>query len=283
MPVAYADTAEMRKSGKNIEVPSSGAAGLCANSARINETPDLMQSNPEAALPGGGMTYCGPVAASNSFVWLGAHGFDRFYRSGGTTEVLDQGKLALDLGQCMGTNKDRGTSPSSMLLGLDKFVKERGYKIETLRYQGWENHPARFSAGRACPSLAWIKDSLSERSIVLLMIGWYHYKKDTDTYRMFAQHWLTLVGYGQDKQGRRADNVLIVHDPAPRSGIAFSSDYIKCQPLHSGRFTGRRRNASANGFCKLTGDLKIKKGADCGILDGALVLSLIKPAKSDFP
>jgi hypothetical protein len=42
---------------------------------KIRDTPDLMQSLPAAALPEGGIAHCGPVAVSNSLVWLARHGY----------------------------------------------------------------------------------------------------------------------------------------------------------------------------------------------------------------
>ena len=41
---------------------------------RLDATPDLMQSRPEWKLPADEMTYCGPVAVSNSMIWLSKNG-----------------------------------------------------------------------------------------------------------------------------------------------------------------------------------------------------------------
>ncbi|MBX9724083.1 MAG: hypothetical protein K2X81_21935, partial [Candidatus Obscuribacterales bacterium] len=42
---------------------------------RIITTPDLMQTLPAADLPYDGTAYCGPVAVSNSMVWLTHQGY----------------------------------------------------------------------------------------------------------------------------------------------------------------------------------------------------------------
>ncbi len=44
---------------------------------KVETTPDLRQSLPDAKLPFGGVPYCGPVAVSNSMVWLSRNGFER--------------------------------------------------------------------------------------------------------------------------------------------------------------------------------------------------------------
>jgi hypothetical protein len=43
---------------------------------KVDTTPDLRQSLAAAHLPYGGDPYCGPVAVSNSLVWLSRNGFN---------------------------------------------------------------------------------------------------------------------------------------------------------------------------------------------------------------
>lgn len=245
---------------------------------RMESTPDLMQSLPEAGLPGGGLTFCGPVAVSNSLVWLSHHGYPRLGLLGGADTPATQGRLARKLGDCMGTAT--GTTPTTLMNGLSMFVFTQGYRVDSLKYQGWEDHPYQFSTGVKIPNLNWIKAGLKGPSAVWLMIGWYNYYKNKDEYDTFDQHWVTLVGYGQDRQGRKDPDILIIHDPAPRSGPVKSHDYVKLERIGHGKFSSGsgRANPSAVGWYKMSGDLKIKKGANCGILDGAVVLRLKDPA-----
>lgn len=247
------------------------------DNGRLETTPDLMQSTPAAALPEGGLSYCGPVAVSNSFVWLAHNGYPKLGLLGGADSVPRQGRLARKLGEYMSSGN--GTSPSAFLVGLSRFVLDRGYSIESLKYEGWEDHPNEFSKGVLKPNLNWIKTGLDRNAAVWLMIGWYNYSKKQDEYTPCAQHWVTVVGFGQDKQGKKDPNILIVHDPAPRSGPIKSHDYVKMELIKHGTFTDGcgRKELSAVGWYKMSGDLKIKKGAEYGVLDGAVVLRLNKP------
>ena len=83
---------------------------------RLNATPDLMQSLPAAALPGEGLSYCGPVAVSNSLVWLSHHGFPKLGMLGGADTPSRQGRLARKLGEHMGSVA--GTSPGALMSGI---------------------------------------------------------------------------------------------------------------------------------------------------------------------
>ena len=98
----------------------------------------------------------------------------------------------------------------------------------------------------------------------------------TDNYQRFAAHWVTVVGYGRDQDGNLNPDILIVHDPAPRSGPNLSHDYVTIERIANGTLE-RWKNGpkiDAAGFYKLGGGLKIKEGADFGILDGAVVLRM---------
>jgi hypothetical protein len=244
---------------------------------RLNSTPDLMQSLPAASLPDGGLAYCGPVAVSNSLVWLSHKGYPKLGMLGGSDTPARQGRLARKLGDFMGCGT--GTSPTCLLGGVSAFVLMNGYQFESLKYQGWESHPDMFSTGVKMPDPAFIKQGLQGPSGVWLMIGFYTYSKTRDEYAPFAQHWVTVVGYGQDRQGKKDPNILIIHDPAPRSGAAMSHDFVKLERLSHGTFAGTsgRNDLKASGWYRLGGDLKIKKGADCAILDGAVVLKMKPP------
>lgn len=244
---------------------------------RLESTPDLMQSLPEAALPDDGQTYCGPVAVANSMVWLSYHGYPRLSMLGGADTPSTQGRLARKLGDYMGSGN--GTNPTGFLKGLERYVKEHGYAIASLQYEGWEEHPTEYSRSVIKPDPDWIRTGLNDNSCAWLMIGWYQYRCKLDLYSPYDQHWVTLVGFGKNKYGKEDPNILVIHDPAPRSGRATSHDYVHLERINHGRFSinSGRKNLTANGWYKLTGDLKIKKGADCGIIDGAVIMRMEVP------
>ncbi len=248
-----------------------------ASLEKLADTPDLMQTHPEAGLPGGGAAYCGPVAVSNSLVWLAKHGYPRlapFDQPG----PAGQGALAALLGgpAYMKTSTSEGTGARAMAKGLSRYLKDHGVAAHQVRFRGCDPVPAAYSAGMRPPDLAWLKRGLAGHGAVWLKIGWYHHERATDTYSIFAGHWVTLVGYGQDAHGRPDPAVLIIHDPAPRSGPALSHDYVRAMPMASGTVLAHGRVAThpTRGYHRLGGGLRIKAGADAGILDGALVLTL---------
>lgn len=260
---------------------SGGRCSVDAARERIEQTPDLMQSAPEAKLPGAGMTYCGPVAVSNSLIYLAEHGYPKLAPAHGSKGT--QGELARKLAQYMGTNTKRGTSVERLLNGVHRFVKDRGYAIDSLQYQGWEPHPASCSTGVKYPQVQFLENSLQGDTAVWLKIGWYKYSSRTGLYHLFEGHWVTLVGCESQENSSSVpakpaadEDVLIIHDPAPRSGSQFSSERVRLEPITGGSFHTIDGHPAmpANGFFKLKGDLKIKPGADCGILDGVVVLKL---------
>lgn len=242
---------------------------------KLKDTPDLMQSLPEAKLPGQGAAYCAPVAVSNSIVWLQRHGL-KTITDDQEWNPRTQGALALLLSspKYMHTTEDEGTGARGIMTGLSLYLKERHLGPFKIQYEGWDRHPKQFSTGIIRPSLDWIKESILGKSAVWLKIGWYHYSAKNDRYKRFAGHWVTLVGYGEDEQGRPNPNILIIHDPAPRSGPVLSHDRVLVQTLNHGTLCDSDGHAAiaARGFYRLGGGLKIKDGADAGILDLAIAL-----------
>src|SRR6266496_1521053 len=59
---------------------------------KVGATPNLMQSLPEAKLPWNGAPHCGPVAVSNSMIWLGKNGYERLSLPGAEKPEV-QGQL----------------------------------------------------------------------------------------------------------------------------------------------------------------------------------------------
>lgn len=236
--------------------------------SRVDETPDLMQSEPQAGLPFEGAPYCGPVAASDSLIYMSKHGYPRL-TSASALDARAQGQLSLRLSKLMKTTRLGGTTPDGLMVGLRKYIGERGYVVESLHYQGWE-HLDHGVALATLPQLAFVHKGLADdKSAVWLKIGWYRYFPAQDKYVRFAGHWVAVVGTEGD--------ALIVHDPAPRSGSAASHDRVVPTEIVHGKIqTGYEgaKTMDAHGYHKLGGGLKIKQRADFGILDGVVVLRL---------
>jgi hypothetical protein len=254
---------------------------------KLDSIPDLMQTDPEAELPGGGTQYCAPVSVSNSLMWLASHGFDNLAPDS-TDRKEAQATVARSLGseRYMDTNLESGTGPFGVLRGVSRHIKDKGYPYQSLEYQGWREHPARFSTGVDVPQLEWLKRGLVGNSVVWLNLGWYEYDSSADQYERIGGHWVTLVGYGVDKNGNEDPNVLIIHDPGSKSGRDLVHEYVRVGWIDSGRLTGENHQGlprSAVGYYTLVGDLHVKQEADFGILDGAAVLSMGEPTAPSGP
>ena len=101
---------------------------------------------------------------------------------------------------------------------------------------------------------------------------------------LISHHCVTLVGYGADEHGNEDPHVLIVHDPAPRSGAGVSHDYERVEPLDGGQLTIDPRAPYASAYAQLPIDaagyyrldrgLSYNEQADVAILDGVIILRM---------
>lgn len=262
----------VQSDGDGIAVPVLPAVSL----QRMSATPDLMQASAALGLPWGGMAHCGPVSAADSILWLAGSKFDRLVQ-GDPRLPETSTKLVHCLSRYMHTSKLGGTDVAGFLRGLEDYVGDRGYKAK-LRYQGWEEHPARFSAGKQT-SIKFIKAGLQPNSAAWIKIGWYTFNPRTRKYSRFAGHWVAVVAAGVGRTGKASDSTVVIHDPAPRSGASTANEFCTVAPVLSGEvLTGYQKNAvQAAGFLKIGGELKIKERASCGLIDGAVVMENLGP------
>ncbi|NNC89991.1 MAG: hypothetical protein HKN82_16155 [Akkermansiaceae bacterium] len=237
------------------------------------EVPDLTQTDPAGNFPMGGRYHCGPVAVSNS-LWA-IFGDDLQW------EGVSQYDLANRLGSLgyMNTRKRTGTRVNPLMHGVQRFLRERGVRDYYLKFQGYREHERALSAGTHPPRLRWIQAALARNGSVWLSVGWYKIDPAKDEYRRITGHWVTAVGYGAGRDGEAQPDVLAIHDPGPAAGTGPSRQFIRLTPLASGTLLGASRGnaCKANGIYRLGGDMYVKRGADCALLDGAAVL-IIPPA-----
>jgi C-terminal processing protease CtpA/Prc len=250
----------------------------------IYSIPDLTQTDKKANFPKGGGQYCLPAAISNSFMWFDSNGFSNLVQNTGDL-FSDQVKLVnlLASKSYMNTSLEYGTGTTNLIRGVRKYIKERGYEIEQLEYQGWRKHPEEIPWSSSIPQLDWIKQGILGNGTVWMNVGWYKYNAKEDKYARIAGHWVTLAGYGKDEKGQVDPNILIIHDPSPRAGMKFSNEFILASEIHSGTLTGDWVGLprSAAGYYKFTEGMHIKQGADFAILDGAVVLKLKGPTQTN--
>lgn len=234
------------------------------------EIPDLTQTDRQGRFAGGGRSFCGPVAVSNSLMAL--------FREDLEARKMSHYDLVHELAsdRCMNTHVEKGTSVQALLRGVELFLEDRGERDYYLKFQGWRRHDLRHRTGVTEPRLEWIRKVLAEGGAVWLNIGWYERTDEEGVYKRLGGHWVTAVGFGQDEEGRPSSKHLVIHDPAPRAGMQPSREFVEMAPLESGTITGVMRNLPhpARNLYRMQGGMHVKRGADLAILDGAAALRL---------
>ncbi|HMP53609.1 MAG TPA: hypothetical protein PKD05_18820 [Candidatus Melainabacteria bacterium] len=246
----------------------------CQAESRMESTPDLAQNDPAAALPYGGAPYCGPVAVSNALIWLSKEGYPNLFQ-GKLNDKLTartQGKLVAHLALYMNTTRSMGTTVNGFLKGVERYVQSRGYRIDSLTYSGWEHCDPKYFTGQKNASPETIIEALASKSAVWLKVGWYRYVPGKLEYRRFAGHWVTAVSCRRLPEGVYE---VSIKDSAARSGIEPKTEKVLLCPLKDGTIlTSWAPAFPSRGSYAMRGELKIKKGATDGILDGIVILKM---------
>jgi hypothetical protein len=238
----------------------------------VHAIPDLTQTDPELDLPGGGGSYCGPVAVSNSLMWLAEHGFEKLAPPGSSAHAR-QLQLVRDLGsrRYMATGANAGTGAAGLLAGLARYLKHAGYAYQRLQYQGWRAHAARFSGGSKIPQIGFVRDALEAGGVAWLNVGWYQPGVHGGVWRRHGGHWLTVVGLDVDASGNQAPGALAIHDPAPWAGDTPAVHFARLRTVGEGWLSTESGPFPAAGYQALDGIL-VKHDGDVAIVDGAVVL-----------
>ncbi len=242
---------------------------------RAFDTPDLTQTDPALGVPGGGNSYCGPVAISNGVMWLAAHGYPKLAPAGPTRHD-QQLELVRELGSkhFMATSPYSGTGAFGILPGLEHYVQDKGYTVQRLQYEGWRGHALAYDVGVPKPDPAWIAAALHPGGAAWINVGWYKPEPGGRAYHRHGGHWLTVVDAGHDEHGAPDPSVLVLHDPAPYAGNKFENTYVRVEPIDHGWMLDGKNGFPAKGYYKVGGGMHIKRDGDVAILDGAVVLEL---------
>jgi len=220
-----------------------------------NEIPDLLQTLNSAGFAGDGQQFCGPVAVSNSLVWMEENKNENYQ-----IELVHK----LSSPTYMNTNTINGTNVSGLLQGIHKYALERWGKYKNLEYSGWSKSPTQFRSSLKKPTLDWMTSALHRKGAVWINIGWYN--PEGSNYRRAGGHWVTLVGYEQGK--------IVIHDPAPRAGKTFSNQFVSLSPLSGGQLINRNRTTDAHNHFAIAGGMNISSKGKMGIIDGAVIFEL---------
>lgn len=249
---------------------------------QIDGMPDFCQTDKEGRFYDGGRKFCGPVAASNSIMWLAQRGYPQLIDRNESDKAV-QIELIRTLGSPshMKTEGNDGTGPLRFMQGLHAYVTDRGGKIERLEYQGWVPVPREFNPTRSRPTLDWMCRAVElPGGMACINVGWYTHDEATDTYTRHGGHWMTVVGGGVDQDGNQDDSILLLHDPAPRSGKGKVTHYSRVEELTDGKLVGTKRglpNQAKDLFVIRNGIINkqvVKGKSTHPIIDGAVVMVL---------
>lgn len=250
---------------------------------KVDSIPDLMQTDPALSLIEGGVKSCASVSVTNSFVWLADNGYENMMLRDVDGSV-SYAKTAQVMDRVLRPSADRGALPPLFLGGVERYLSGQGYTDEDYRLelQGWL-HPEGFE-GVSIPNINAIKEGIIGDGAVWLFVGFYQFDEQKNEYQIISHHYVTLVGYGVDEYGKENPNVLIVHDPAPRSGPGVSHDYVHIEEIEQGRITVdpdtwaasvySQLPVDATGYYKLGDGLAYNDKANVAILDGVIILEM---------
>jgi hypothetical protein len=269
--------------------------------AKIAATPDFCQVDEAGKFDNGGKVFCGPVAVSNSLVWLSQNGFPKLLpavdkkvelagddgSADGDVKIDAQKAAQIELIRTLGspdfmsTEGRDGTSAKRLMLGLTKYVTQHGYKLDRLEYRGWSKLNKELKPSDEKPSLDWMKQYISQPGAAgWLNIGWYKYDEATKEYQRTGGHWITLVGYGVTADSKPDATVLITHDPSRRSGPGVVTHHMRVAEMPAGKLihnTDKNLTADAAGRHKVADGFIIKKGNDAAVIDGVVIAVLGSP------
>lgn len=242
--------------------------------------PDLVQSDPELKFPLEGSSYCGPVAASDAVLWLAEHGFPRLAPAADSPRVRHL-LLAPQLAarQFMGTSPVGGTAPDGILEGLDRWVFKAGYRVKSLRYQGWRNHPSRFATGVRVPTPAFAAQALEAGGIALVHAGWYQPRAWDGAFLRHGGHWLAIARVNMTQNPPE----MVVIDPAPYAGNTPEEVTVTVTPLDHGYLSEGNVNLAARGYSVLGGGMHVKRPTEVALMDGLVTLVLDAPESAPAP
>jgi hypothetical protein len=227
----------------------------------LKSVPDLLQTTKKANFPKNGKAFCGPVAVSNSLVWLE-----------GKTNRSHQIEVVKKLSgpNYMDTDDDIGTSCSGIIRGVHRYATEIWGSYYRLEYCGWRKVPNSKLVGKQ-PKLDWIIAGVHDKAAVWINVGWYKYSQNDSIFLRTGGHWVTVTGY---KNGK-----LLLHDPAPRAGKSKRLEVVEIQTLKNGQLTGNKKGLplDATGYLELGKGMHISSKADRAIIDGVVILELSPP------
>jgi hypothetical protein len=252
--------------------------------SKAEKTPDFCQTDKQGNFHDGGRNFCGPVAVSNSLVWLAGQGYPELVDAS-----VDSKKSQIELIRTLASTDymqtaDRdGTGPQRVMEGIYHYVTQRGYEFERLEFRGWIPVPRQYNPDKSRATREAIDEAMAHpRGIAVVNIGWYTHDRATDTYTRHGGHWMTVTGAGINAEGQGDKEAVLLHDPSPRSGRSKATHHSRLVPLSSGQLTGSKRGlpTTAEGVYEVRGGIAAKQVVEGEpthpLVDGVVVAVLRK-------
>ena len=259
--------------GVSLAEPLVNAADLKGNSIFGDAVPDFYQRDSlHGTFPRGGATLCGPIAVSNSLMWLSRNGFPELVESTGDPHT-DQHALIMRLAQNYMPPGPSGTTVENLCRGLKKYLDARGLSGQ-IEFEGMYSVSPEFRTGRSIPDIERMSYYTAHANPVWLNIGWYTHNPANNSYTKTGAHWVTLIGRGIADGGGH-EECLIMHDPDTPGSVR---DSVYTQKIETG--------VLFNGFGSFpwnaAGFQRFRTSAnEYGIIGGAVYLTIDSPLHTD--
>lgn len=249
-----------------------------ATAQKAAETPHFWQLDPRGGFANGGRDYCGPVAISDSLVYLAHHGFPELLPAG----EGDAAQIALinllASSHYLGTDPDKGTGCGSVLKGIEKYVVANGYQCTTMEYKGLKvlgRREQEFNIADR-PDLDWMKRGiLDPHGAVWLDVGWYT-QTAGGQWKRTGGHWVPMVGFDATDE-----NALLIHNPGTRGNGDRpddpAKDVVHLKPVDGGTLdTGYGPAEDAAGRYQIAGPGLPMARDQVAFLEAAIVVVVSK-------
>ena len=247
------------------------------DTSRMDQFPDFAQTDPALGLPGGGTHYCVPVATANALVWYARErGYTDLLPVKGMSLTEKVATVARQLGESryMSTAPKGGTSHVKFMQGLSSYITDAGYSSK-ITYRGRWRMPKKYGRVEVgAPDIYSIQNRFSSGSAVFLSIGYYKEGVRPGELKRIGGHFVTVVGYGVDKNGNVDRDMVVLHDPGDRASPDVKKRYLRLEELRHGRFVNRRGDESDAGrHLKIVDGMNLRRGI-VGVIDAVVALDL---------
>ena len=149
---------------------------------------------------------CGPTSIANIIRYLAGHNLRQLMPpQGKSDETIANLRLIETLTRIMHTTQT-GTVASDLISGLEKYVRDRGYKI-SIEWAG-KSYSGKYKY-ESLVDPEWIMNGTIGPYNSILWLGNYEYNTKRETYKRKTGHAVTVAGFSS------VYDELLIHDPSP--------------------------------------------------------------------